>query len=138
VGLVVLDAGVLIGYRDPTDAYHAAARVAFASARDRSDSLALPASALAECLVFPIRRGDEEVARFQQLLADFPIEVVSLDARIAEATARLRARFAPGLRLPDAMVIATAQVLDADRLLTTDHRWPTRTALGLRGELQPL
>jgi predicted nucleic acid-binding protein len=38
--------------------------------------------------------------------------------------AQLRAQHGPRLRLPDALVVATALELSADRLLTTDKRWP--------------
>jgi predicted nucleic acid-binding protein len=46
----------------------------------------------------------------------------------------LRAR-RTGLRLPDALVIATAVELEADHLLTTDRRWRALRGLGLRGRL---
>jgi predicted nucleic acid-binding protein len=57
------------------------------------------------------------------------MDIVGLDAEIATAAARLRARHR-SLRLPDALVIATASVRRADRLVTTDRRWPTTEALG--------
>ena len=40
-----------------------------------------------------------------------------------------------GLRLPDALVIATAVELDADYLFTTDRRWKSLRRLRLRGRL---
>ena len=135
MGLTVVDAGVLIGLLDADDAHHDAARLALRAAAERGDSLVLPASALAECLVSPARRGDDAVATVRSFVARYPIDVAPLDATIAEAAARLRARHAPRLRLPDALVIATAVVLDADVLLTTDRGWPGRGALGLRGEV---
>jgi predicted nucleic acid-binding protein len=42
----------------------------------------------------------------------------------------LRARHAR-LRLPDALVIATAVERSADELITTDRRWPTARAMRL-------
>ena len=45
-----------------------------------------------------------------------------------------RRRFVPRhvqLRLPDALVIATAIEQSADELLTTDRKWPTARALTL-------
>ena len=47
------------------------------------------------------------------------------------AAAQLRARH-PALKLPDALVVATAVTLDADHLVTTDRKWPSRSRLGLR------
>ena len=58
----------------------------------------------------------------------------ALDREVARRAATLRARH-PSLRLPDALVIATAVELDADHLLTTDQRWKTLRRLGLRGRL---
>ena len=49
-----------------------------------------------------------------------PSTVVPIDRRIAAKAARLRARHGRALRLPDALVLATADVLRADRVLTTD------------------
>jgi len=53
---------------------------------------------------------------------------------IAASAAALRARHRT-LKLPDALVIATASELDADRLVTTDRRWPARSRLGLRATI---
>ena len=47
MGVTVLDAGVLIGFLDANDTHHAAAHQAFADARDRGDSIMMPASAFA-------------------------------------------------------------------------------------------
>lgn len=43
---------------------------------------------------------------------------------IARSAAALRARHGRALRLPDALVLATAIELRAHRLLTTDAGWP--------------
>jgi predicted nucleic acid-binding protein len=45
-------------------------------------------------------------------------------------------RAATGLRLPDALVVATAIVVDADRLLTTDARWPSAIAERFDGVIE--
>ena len=56
-----------------------------------------------------------------------------LPARVEPATraigaAALRGAHGPSLRLPAALVVATAIVLDADRIITTDARWPALAA----------
>jgi hypothetical protein len=58
-----------------------------------------------------------------------------LDEEIAVETAGLRAVHSSRLPFPDAMVVATAIILDADRLVTTDRRWPHAVAMGFDGEL---
>jgi predicted nucleic acid-binding protein len=135
MGLTVLDAGVVIGVLDRDDAHHEGAHAALDEALTRNDTLALPASAFAETLVGPSRRGPEAVAVVQELIDRLPIEVIALNVDIAVAAAALRARH-KSLKLPDALVIATADTLDADHLLTTDRRWPSRRRLGLRAEVQ--
>jgi predicted nucleic acid-binding protein len=49
---------------------------------------------------------------------------------MATQAAILRARHRL-LRLPDALVVATAAVSGADRLITTDRKWPTAKAMKL-------
>lgn len=137
MALIHLDAGVLIGFLDADDRHHPAARAVVAEALDRSDRLAMAASALAECLVGPARRGDDAVDVVHDLRERLPIEIVDLDVEIATAAARLRARHR-ALRLPDALVLATASVGRADRLVTTGRRWPSQKDLDLTAVVQTL
>lgn len=124
MGLTVLDAGVVIALLDAADAHHAAAVASVRIARDRGDVLVLPASAYAECLVSPHRRGPDAVAVVDRFLDALPARVEPADRSIAAAASALRATHRTALRLPDALVIATALVLGADRILTTDAGWP--------------
>ena len=124
MGLTVLDAGVVIAILDASDAHHAAAVQAVTRSRERGDTLVLPASAYAECLVPPYRRGPEAVAVVDSFVDALPARVEPASRAIAGTAAELRARHAGQLRLPDALVVATALVVGADRLLTTDAGWP--------------
>lgn len=137
MGLTVLDAGVLIGFLDAKDAHHRAADRAMADALGRHDRIVLPASAFAEVLVGPSRRGARAMAATRGLVERLPIEIAPLDEPIARAAAALRAG-RRSLKLPDALVIATAHVIDADLLVTTDRGWPTCAELGLRGSILEL
>jgi predicted nucleic acid-binding protein len=132
MGIVVLDAGVVIAALDATDAHHAAAVRAMTAARSRGDSFVLPASAYAEVLVRPAARGTSTVTRVDTALDSADITITDADRSIARRAAALRARY-QSLRLPDALVIATAAELDADHLLTTDQRWKGLRRLGLHG-----
>jgi len=134
MGLTVVDAGVIIGFLDEADAHHRAARGALAAAVERADRLVLPASGYAESLVGPARRGPDAVATVDRFLTRLPIEIVPLGPEVAAAAASLRARHR-SVKLPDALIIATAIVLDADRVLTTDRRWPSKSKLGLRAAI---
>ena len=124
MALIVLDAGVVIGVLDGSDPHHAAARAAVSAALEAGDGLALPASAYAEAQVGPARRGRDAMQGLDAFLADLSIGVEPITRQVASRAAQLRARHGARLRLPDALVLATALHLKADRVLTTDSRWP--------------
>ncbi len=124
MGLIVLDAGVVIAVLDASDVHHGAVMQALADAQASGDGFVLPASAYAECLVSPSRSGPQAVATVDQFLDALPSRVEPATRAIGRVAASLRAAHGPGLRLPDALVVATAVVLTADRIITTDARWP--------------
>ena len=130
MGLTHLDAGVIIAFLDANDSHHEAATSALASALDRADQLSIAASALAECLVGPARRSTKAVELVRTAIGRLPAAVVPLDEEIATRAALLRARHRT-LKLPDALVIATADIAGADRLITTDRKWPGSNAMKL-------
>ncbi|MDR2564528.1 MAG: type II toxin-antitoxin system VapC family toxin [Bifidobacteriaceae bacterium] len=72
-----------------------------------------------ECLVRPVARGDDELARrYEDALAQFrwlPITDKAFDRA-------LRLRAAHGLRTPDALHLATALVSGCDEFWTNDRR----------------
>jgi predicted nucleic acid-binding protein len=118
VGSLILDASVLIGLLDTSDAHHAAAVDDVEAADLRGMDLLVPASAYSEALVSFARAGRVSDAR--DAIAAMGIAVTALTATIGEHAALLRAAH-DRLRLPDAIVLATARVLDAE-LLTYDDR----------------
>ncbi|HEX6129647.1 MAG TPA: PIN domain-containing protein [Candidatus Limnocylindria bacterium] len=124
MALTILDAGVIIGVLDASDAHHQAARHAMREALDRGDLLAVPASAYAESLVGPARQGREAMRRVEAYLVDLAADVEPITRQIAVRAALLRARHGSRLPLPDALVLATALHLGAERVLTTDRGWP--------------
>jgi predicted nucleic acid-binding protein len=128
VALIALDASVLIALLDPDDVHHPAARASLEAHAD--DDLRIPAHALAEALVHPARVGKERQARL--LIAGLEIAVDPVDETVAVAAARLRATHGRSLRMPDALVLAYADVQKAKSVLTADARW---TAWSRRVEL---
>lgn len=73
---------------------------------------------LAEVLAGPLGAGDEVLARrYRRILGQW--DVVTLDADIAEVAARLRAGL--GLKLADAVQVASALAIGADALITHDR-----------------
>jgi predicted nucleic acid-binding protein len=106
VGVTVLDASVLIGLLDPADALHARATEGFRN--HAADDVVVPASA-------------SHVAAVDGFLDSFPIRILPVDREIGRRAARLRAKHRLGL--PDALVLASGDVLDAEVVLTADAKW---------------
>jgi predicted nucleic acid-binding protein len=119
VALVVLDASVFIAFRSRDDAHHEGALAAMTTFGE--EDLVLPASAYSEALVEPSQRGGRVLARAKALIAELPIRVQPIDTEIAERAAVLRGK--QRVRLPDALVLATGDVLGAEVVLTADRRW---------------
>jgi predicted nucleic acid-binding protein len=123
MGTIVVDAGILIAILDRNDAHHASARVAVAGLRGEH-VLILPASAYSEMMVHPYEHGPRDVRDADGLIDSLPIRVEPASHDVAREAARLRAQRGRALRLPDALVIGTAIVVGADRIITTDRGWP--------------
>ncbi len=114
---LILDASVLIGLLDTADAHHHRAVEDVDGADSAGDTLLTPASAYSEALVAFARASRTPEAR--DAIAAMGITVVALSQEIAERAAEIRAQH-DRLRLPDAIVLATARELRAD-LLTYDE-----------------
>jgi predicted nucleic acid-binding protein len=122
VGTVVLDASVVLALFDPKDALHTAATAAARNQRNAGATFLLPATVLTEVLVGAARMNAAEMDKARrQAVAAFGAPWPS-DERVAVAAALRRARHRT-LRLPDALVLATADVAAADMVLTGDQRW---------------
>jgi predicted nucleic acid-binding protein len=119
MGLAVVDASVLIAAVDKQDAHHERAIAELESALDQQ-RLRVPAVALSEALVGPYRRGlsyGRAVERGLRRLGR--VEPVTAD--IASRAAQLRT--GRRIKLPDALILATAVELRAQDILTFDERW---------------
>ncbi|MGH2500499.1 MAG: type II toxin-antitoxin system VapC family toxin [Candidatus Limnocylindria bacterium] len=121
MAVVVLDASAAIALFDESDPHHA--RAVAAIARTREHRRVLPATAYAECLVGPYRRGGQAAETIERAVSEGALELAVVDRETARRAAQLRARHA-SLPLPDALVLATGEVLDAEIVLTTDRAWP--------------
>jgi predicted nucleic acid-binding protein len=118
VEALILDASVLIGLLDTADTHHDRAIDDVEAADREGRRLLLPASAYSETLVAFARARRLEEAR--RAIAAMGITIVSLTDTIAERAAELRARHTR-LRLPDAIILATAQEIGGS-LLSYDRR----------------
>ena len=121
MALIVVDASVLIAFLDADDAHHRRAVAAFT--KRAGDAFVLPASAYAEVLIGPLRRAPAAGRIVDEAIDDLGIQIEPLTREISRRAARLRATHS-SLRLPDALVLATGDILDAAAVLTADRAWP--------------
>jgi predicted nucleic acid-binding protein len=119
VAVVLLDSVAIVAYLDATNVFHAAADGAITRSA-REDRLSSSAINYAELLTgAKLGHHDEQVVRgfFSELLS----EVFPVGRDIAERAAELRGA-KKSLRLPDALVLATAD-LHADVLIGAEDQW---------------
>ena len=82
----------------------------------------------AECAVKPYREGNWPALDQVKLMLQMPnLTLYPMDEAVAEEAARLRAAY--NCKMPDAIIVATAIVHDADVFLTNDHRLKAITEL---------
>ena len=80
--------------------------------------IAISTITLAEVLTGPLRAGNDALAqRYEKALAHYTVAPVT--SAVAALAARMRARY--GLKLPDAIQLATALELEAAALVTHDR-----------------
>jgi predicted nucleic acid-binding protein len=106
---------------DPDAALHAAAAAAARRWRDAGETFMLPATVLAEVLVGAAHDKTQLENRRSLAVAAFG-SPWPVDEAVAVAAAVRRARHRT-LRLPDALVLATADAVGAQAVLTGDKRW---------------
>lgn len=124
MGLTVLDSSVLIAMVDADDVHHAAARSVVEAGRAAGDVFVVPVAAYAEFMVGPSQR-DPAMITFQDGLVDaIPARVEPATREIGRQAAVIRARHGRDVKLPDALIIATAIVVGADSIVTADAGWP--------------
>ena len=117
--LSVLDASVLIALLDEADAGRVVAREAVARSQVDHDLL-IPATAFSESIVAPYRRSRRDGQRAEEALAALG-RLVEVTRDIASQAAQLRAT--RQIKLPDALILATATIVSAEQILTLDQRW---------------
>ncbi len=117
--LSVLDASVLIALLDETDVARPIARAAVQQSKQDHDLL-IPISAFSESIAAPYRRSRRDGQRAEAVLAALGT-LVDVTREVASRAAQLRA--ARNIKLPDALILATAMGAAADQILTLERRW---------------
>ncbi|WP_372633158.1 type II toxin-antitoxin system VapC family toxin [Cohnella sp.] len=77
---------------------------------------------LTEILVKPIREGNLTLEKqYKLLFSHFPnLTILPVDDMVAERVAYLRGKY--NIKTPDALIVATALVANADLFITNDQR----------------
>jgi predicted nucleic acid-binding protein len=117
MGVALLETSIVIATLNRDDALHEAASRSVLAERERS-TLAISALTYAELLVGPMRAGGRALEVVEGFAAQ--IRIIDLSPEIARRAAE--ERVARGLKLPDAVIVATG-LLHADVILTADARW---------------
>lgn len=93
-------------------------------------AVAVTTVTIAEVLTGPLRAGEEALAaRYRAVLEAW--QVVDFTCDIAESAARLRGRY--GLKLPDAIQLASALSINAHALVTHDRDFAKVVGLRVLG-----
>lgn len=103
---LLLDADVLIGALDSSDAHHERARALFLRARERQDPLSISIVNLTEVLIAPAT-DRARLAAAREAIAALGVAVHQPSEAIAVDAARLRGRHP--ISLPDAYLLASAK-----------------------------
>lgn len=128
---MLLDSVAVAGFLDRDDAFHAAADARIRQLAGR-DTLIVSVITYAELLT-GAGLGHHEQSEVRGFFAQLIDEVYDVDRAVAERAAELRSR-TPVLRMPDALILATADIQHADLVVTGDDRWPG-VGIGARVEL---
>jgi hypothetical protein len=128
---VILDSDAVIGFLDRGDALHDAA---VGAVRDLAPSQRLLASVVTYAEVLTgARLGHHDEAQVRGFFADLISAVLPIDLPIGDRAAEIRAR-ATTLRMPDALILATAETdPEIDLIVTGDA---ALTQLVERGDLE--
>lgn len=111
--MIVVDANVLIGFLDASDAHHAAAVRILEDAVE--EGYAASVLTVAEALVHPAKHGVDD--RASSALEAIGLTILPLGSDDAATLARVRAQY--GVRMPDAVALHAA-LTTKSRLATFD------------------
>jgi predicted nucleic acid-binding protein len=118
--VVLLDSAVVAGFLDRDDAFHAAADARMRQLAGR-DQIIVSVITYAELLT-GAGVGHHAETAVHGFFAKLVDEIHDVDRAVAERAAQLRIAKA-SLRMPDALILATADVHEAAVIITAERRW---------------
>jgi predicted nucleic acid-binding protein len=129
--VALLDSVAVAGFLDRDDAFHAAADARIRELAGR-ETLTVSVITFAELLT-GAGLGHHQQSAVRGFFGELIDEIYSVDLAVAERAAELRSQTA-SLKMPDALILATADVHHADLVVAGDDRWPG-VGIGSRIEL---
>ena len=125
----LLDSSALIAFHSHIEAVHPLARHVLERIERRDDPLTGCYSVVSasEILVRPMRAGTASFALMHAFLQNFPnLTALPIDLAVAVKAASLRAT--AGVRLPDALIVASGLFAGCDAVVSNDEQWQRRLA----------
>jgi predicted nucleic acid-binding protein len=120
----LLDTSTLIAFQNPGErAHHLATHLLGRIQRDE-DSLRgfYSVVSASEILIRPLRTGPDRVAFVHSFITSFPnLTLLPVDLSVSMLAAAIRSGF--GLRLPDALVVASGLLAGVEAIVSNDARW---------------
>ena len=126
---VLLDSSALIAFHSEREPAHPLARHLLGRIERQDQPLQGYYSVVtaAELLIRPLRAGSAPFTFMHTFLLTFPnLTALPVDLHVAVEAATLRA--ATGLRLPDALVVASSLLAGCEAIVSNDAQWLRRLA----------
>ncbi len=124
---ILLDTSTLIAYHSTAEPVHPLARHLLGRIEEDSDPLVgyFSVVSAAELLIRPYRRGTPELTLMHTFLSAFPnLTVLPVDLGVATQAATVRA--ITGIRMPDALILASGLLAGCEAIVSNDERWKHR------------
>ena len=129
----LVDSSALIAFHSTAEPTHFLAKHLLSRIESAADPLRgyFSVVSASELLVRPIRAGATSLTFMHTFLTTFPnLTALPIDLQVAAHAATLRA--ATGIRLPDALVVASGMLAGCEAIVSNDEQWKRRLAASFR------
>jgi predicted nucleic acid-binding protein len=129
VDRILIDSSALIAFHNPNELAHPLAKHLMERVEDATDLLRAYYSVISatELLEHPIKSGDHAFTLMHAFLTSFPnLTALPVDFTVAMQAASIRA--ATGIRVPDALIVATGLQSGCEAIVSNDHQWSGKLA----------
>ena len=118
-----IDTAPLIYFWEKHESYFSVMAALFDEIYDKNIQCCVSLITYIEVVTFPLKKKQKNIAaKYRNYLTNSKnFQLVPLNISIADRTAWFRSEF--GLKTPDAIQLATAEICGADYILTNDKAW---------------